>query len=118
MHAEIWTFREELGPNLKNLKGFKVEATDGSIGKVDESTDDVGGSAIVVDTGPWIFGRKVILPAGTIERIDPQNEMVNVGMTKDSIKNSPEFDEARGWRDPDYRESLGSYYEKTGRRAS
>jgi hypothetical protein len=24
----------------------------------------------VVDTGPWIFGRKVLLPAGVVERID------------------------------------------------
>jgi hypothetical protein len=118
MYAEIWTFREELRPNLGNLKGYKVEATDGSIGKVDESTDEVGGSAIVVDTGPWIFGRKVVLPAGTIERIDPMEETVHVGMTKDQIKNSPEFDETRGWRDQDYRDRLGSYYGETYRRAS
>ncbi len=52
------------------MKGFKVEATDGDIGKVDEATYEVGSSYIVVDTGPWIFGRKVVLPAGMIERID------------------------------------------------
>jgi hypothetical protein len=53
-----------------DLTDFKVEARDGSIGKVDESTADAGKSYIVVDTGPWIFGRKVVLPAQTIERIE------------------------------------------------
>lgn len=118
MYAEIWTYREELRPNVRNLTGYKVEATDGSIGKVDEATDEVGGAAIVVDTGPWIFGRKVVIPAGTIERIDTENEMIHVGMTKEQIKNAPEFDETRGWREDEYRDRLGSYYGSTYRRAS
>ena len=49
--------------------GFGVEAIDGSIGKVDEATYDTDSSSIVVDTGPWIFGRKVMLPAG-VDRPD------------------------------------------------
>jgi hypothetical protein len=118
MHAEIWTYRETLRPSVKNLEGFKVEATDGSIGKLDEATDEVGGSAIVVDTGPWIFGRKVVIPAGAIELIDTESRTVNVGLTKAQIKDSPEFDPERGWRDEDYRSRLGSYYGTTYRRAS
>ncbi|MBD0291736.1 MAG: PRC-barrel domain containing protein, partial [Thermoleophilia bacterium] len=46
-----------------DVVGFSVEATDGGIGKVDEATYDVGQSYLVVDTGPWIFGKKVLLPA-------------------------------------------------------
>jgi hypothetical protein len=118
MYAEIWTYRAELRPNVRNLVGYKVEATDGSIGKVDEATDEVGSSAIVVDTGLWIFGRKVVLPAWTIERIDTENERVHVDMTKDQIKDSPEFDEERGWRDEEYRGRLGSYYGTVHRAAS
>ncbi|HEX6330064.1 MAG TPA: PRC-barrel domain containing protein [Actinomycetota bacterium] len=117
MYAEIWTYREELRPNVKHLKGYKVEATDGSIGKVDEATDEIGGSAIVVDTGPWIFGRKVVIPAGTIERIDMESETLHVGMTKDQIKNAPEYDEERSWREDEYRNRLGDYYGSTYRRA-
>ena len=41
---------------------------DGSIGKVDELTDEVGRSAVVVDTGPWIFGRKVVILPGRSSR--------------------------------------------------
>ena len=114
--AEIWTYRQDLRPSVRDLEGFKVEARDGSIGKVAEATDEVGGAAIVVDTGPWIFGRKVVIPAGAIERIDLDDRTVHVGMTKDQIKASPEFDEATGWRNEDYRRRLGEYY--GGRRAS
>ena len=75
---------------------------DGEIGKIDEATYDVGSPYIVVDTGPWIFGRKVLLPAGVIQRIDPNNEKVYVDRTKEQIKDSPEFDEST-YRDEPYR---------------
>jgi hypothetical protein len=94
-----------------DLVGFKVEAVDGSIGKIDGATDEVGGSYVVVDTGPWIFGRKVMLPAGTISQVDWENGAVYVDRTKDEIKDSPELGETGGgYDDPDYRERLGTYY--------
>jgi hypothetical protein len=112
---EMWTYRADvlLEPAV-DLSGFKVEARDGSIGKVDESTADAGKSFIVVDTGPWIFGRKVILPAQTIERIDLDNRIVFVDRTKEEIKNAPEFDLDRGL-DESYRSQLGDYYTRTYR---
>jgi hypothetical protein len=91
------------------LTGFKVHANDGDIGKVDAATTDVGASYIVVDTGPWIFGRKVMLPAGTIDRVDWDAESIWVDRTKDQIKDSPEHDE-RTDGDDTYRDSLGNYY--------
>jgi hypothetical protein len=105
---EMWTFAVGVPQNI-DLTGFKVEATDGSIGKVDESTYEAGGSFIVVDTGPWIFGKKVMLPAGVIRDIDPDTETVFVGRTKDEIKNAPEFDEER-YREQTYRDELSRYY--------
>jgi hypothetical protein len=92
-----------------NLVGFEIEATDGGIGKVDEATYDVGASYVVVDTGPWIFGKKVMLPAGVVQRVDLDTETIFVDRTKDEIKNSPEFDENM-YRDESYRSQLGSYY--------
>ena len=74
---EMWTFVVEAPLNL-DLTGFNVEATDGGIGKVDEATKEAGGSFIVVDTGPWIFGKKVMLPAGLIRDIDPDTETIFV----------------------------------------
>jgi len=107
---EMWTFAVEAPVDLS---GFKVEARDGSIGKVDEATNEAGGSFVVVDTGPWIFGKKVMLPAGVLERIDPDEKQVYVNRTKDQIKGAPEFDESRE-TDQRYRDELGGYYGEGG----
>jgi hypothetical protein len=109
--AEIWTFTA--ATSNVDLTGFKVEARDGSIGKVDEATYDAGGSFVVVDTGPWIFGKKVMLPAGTVRDIDLDTETVFVDRMKDEIKNAPEFDE-KTYRDEAYRQELGGYYTRGG----
>ena len=106
--TELWTYRESsLG--TMDLSGFDVEAQDGSIGKVDEASNEVGASYIVVDTGPWIFGKKVLLPAGVVTRVDTDDEKVYVDRTKDEIKNAPEFDESN-YRDTQYRDEVGGYY--------
>ena len=109
---DIWTYREQAWTTA-NLTGYSVEAIDGSIGKIDEASYDVGASYIVVDTGPWIFGKKVLLPAGVISSVNHEDEQVFVNRTKDEIKNAPEFDENR-FRDDDYRGRVGSYYAPGG----
>ena len=109
---DVWTYRSQA--TEMDLTGFTVEAIDGDIGKVDEATYDVGGSYVVVNTGPWIFGKKVMLPAGVIRDIDLDAETVFVNRTKDEIKNAPEFDEER-YRDEGYRGELGGYYGRGGR---
>ena len=98
----------------RDLTGYKITATDGDIGKVDQATYESGASGLVVDTGPWILGRKVLIPAGVIERIDPDNEKVYVDRTKEQIKDSPEYDPDAGL-DDDYRTRLGGYYGDTYR---
>ena len=105
--AEIWTYRDT-AIGTTDLTGYEVEAIDGGIGKVDEATNEVGGSYIVVDTGPWIFGKKVLLPAGVIDRVDTEDEKVYVNRSKDEIKNAPEFDESR-YTESDYRDEIGTY---------
>jgi hypothetical protein len=109
----VWTYRETAGTQV-DLTGYKVEARDGDIGKVDKSSNDVGSAYIVVDTGPWIFGKTVMIPAGIVREIDPDTQTVFVDRTKDEIKNSPKFDED-SYDDPAYRDSLGSYYGSPGR---
>ena len=110
--TDMWNYRETTWSGT-DLAGFEVEATDGGIGKVDETTNDVSGSYIVVDTGPWIFGKKVLLPAGVIQNVDLDEQKVYVSRTKDEIKNSPEFDE-KTYREPSYRDRVGSYYSGSG----
>src|SRR6476619_3170830 len=114
---EIWTFETGLGASVKprDLVGYKVEALDGSIGKIDSATEDAGSSRVVVDTGPWIFGKKVLLPAGVVERIDANEEKLYVTLTKDQIKDSPEFNEST-YRDQAYRDSVADHYTPLTRR--
>ena len=112
MKNDMWTYSSEYMTQPLEVEGFDVAATDGDIGKIDEATYDVGTSYIVVDTGPWIFGRKVLLPAGVIERIDLDNRKVEVRLTKDQIKNSPEYDaDTEDYRSDAYRERVGTYYD-------
>jgi hypothetical protein len=110
---ELWTWgdTETIGvdPTRMDLTGFSVEATDGSIGKIDEATYETSQSYLVVDTGPWIFGKKVLLPAGVVRHVDLDSETVFVNLTKDEIKNAPEFDED-AYRDEAYRSRIGEYY--------
>jgi hypothetical protein len=86
-----------------------VEATDGHIGSIDEASYEVGAAYLVVDTGPWIFGRKVLLPAGTVDRVDRDRNTVYVDRTKNQIKESPEYDKDT-FSSPGYREQVGTYY--------
>ena len=112
--TDLWAYRETTW-TTSNLTGYDVEALDGGIGKIDEASFDVGAGYIVVDTGPWIFGKKVLLPAGVIDRVDPDEETVWVSRSKEEIKNAPEFDE-QAYRTDTYRDELGSYYGRTSDR--
>jgi hypothetical protein len=104
----IWEYSDVTWSNV-DLVGFSLEALDGSIGKIDEASHDVGAGYVVVDTGPWIFGKKVLLPAGVIDAIDLDETTVYVQRTKDEIKNAPEFDPDR-LSDTAYRKQFGTYY--------
>jgi 3',5'-cyclic AMP phosphodiesterase CpdA len=110
---DAWNYRDDLDDTATgadtSLVGYHVEATDGGIGKIDEATGEVGARYLVVDTGPWIFGSKVLLPAGVVTRIDRAEEKVYVDRSKDQIKNAPEYD-ADKRNDDSYRGQIGGYY--------
>jgi hypothetical protein len=109
MRTDLWNYPDGTTTPL-DIEGFKVRATDGEIGKIDEATYDVGSAFVVVDTGPWILGRKVLIPGGMIERIDLDRREVEVRLAKDQIKNAPELDEVTDYRSDTYREQVGTYY--------
>jgi len=111
MAGDMWGYPEtaQYVPGAQ-LVGYSVEATDGSIGKVDKHTDEVGRSYLVVDTGPWILGRRVLLPAGLVSRIDTANETVHVAATKAEVKDSPAFESGRHEDDTDYIMLIESHY--------
>jgi hypothetical protein len=111
--TDLWVYSGSGWGSGTDITGYKVEAMDGSIGKIDRATYETDASYVVVDTGPWIFGKKVVLPAGVIDHIDARDETVYIHRTKDEIKNAPEFGDSRF--DKAYREKLGTYYGPGGR---
>ena len=115
--VETWKYRDpSLATSLRKqqITGYDVEAIDGSIGKIDDATLEADSGHIVVDTGPWIFGKKVMLPVGVLKSVDHTDEKVFVNRTKDEIKNAPEFDDSFRF-DEKYRTELGTYYGRGGR---
>ena len=114
---DTWKYRDPgLATSLRqeDITGYDVEAIDGGIGKIDDETLETDTGHLVVDTGPWIFGKKVMLPVGVIKTVDHLNEKVFVNRTKDEIKNAPEFDDSMRL-DEKYRTELGTYYGQGGR---
>lgn len=97
-----------------DLTGYQVEATDGRIGSVDRASEEAGAGYLVVDTGPWIFGKKVLLPVGTVARVDHLDRTVHVDRTREQVKGSPAFD-PDDFAQPDYRERIGTYYAESYR---
>jgi hypothetical protein len=106
--ADMWHYREGGAPT-EDIAGFAIEARDGEIGKVNKANAETGAAHLLVDTGPWIFGKTVMLPAGVIDRIDYKHNVVHVDRDKDQIKDAPEYDNSRH-EDETYRTGLGEYY--------
>jgi hypothetical protein len=111
-HFDAWHYRDDVELSGTDLAHFKVEATDGHIGKVHEASHEVNAAWVVVDTGPWIFHKRVLIPAGTINHVDRQERKVYVDRTKEQIKAAPEFDQDT-YTDPTYRDKLAGYYRDT-----
>ena len=107
MAVDIWVYRETV-PQV-DLSDYHVEAEDDEIGKVDPATFEAGTDAIIVDTGPLVFGRKIMIPVGAIERIDTEDKRVYVDRTKDELRDAPEYDPT-GYAEQEYRIRLGEYY--------
>ncbi|GAA3506877.1 PRC-barrel domain-containing protein [Streptomyces showdoensis] len=111
MSHNMWSYVPTAGHGPDDdLTGYSVEAADGRIGKVDKYSAEIGNQYVVVDTGVWIFGKEVLLPASTVTAIDNEERRILVSLTKEQIRNSPEFDKDKHLGDPAYRDQLGGYY--------
>jgi uncharacterized protein YrrD len=107
---------EREDPHLRSARyvsGYTIEARDGKIGEVEDFIIDLTSWDIlylVVDTGVWITGRKVLLAPQWIQEIDWRNKQVRVDLERDTIKNSPEYDPST--LDRTYEESLYKHYNR------
>jgi len=106
--SDMWTYRDSSWTTSSDLVGYDVEATDGSIGKIDEATNESSSSYVVVDTGFWIFGKKRLIPAGVVSTVDRDARKVHVNMTKEQIKSAPDYDRD-DWND-ESRTRYSDYY--------
>jgi hypothetical protein len=111
--SNLWSYREGTTTNGLDVVGYDVEAADGSVGKIDDSTVEVDSAHLVVDTGWWIFGKKRLIPAGAISLVDHENKKVAVQMSKDEIKKAPDFDET-ATLDDSARRTYDEYYRPFG----
>lgn len=81
----------------KSLKGYKLLAKDGEIGKVDEFFFDDQHWVIrylVADTGNWLAGHQVLLAPYALGEVTKEEEHVAVNLTKKQIEDSPTLESA------------------------
>lgn len=94
MQEDLWTFGAIApeGSERIDIEGFTLCAVDDEeVGRVVEATYEPGESCVVVEAGPWLVGRHVLLPAGLISGMSPEEETIATELTKDRIKDSPTF---------------------------
>ena len=104
--TSMWDYGSSVTRSDADLVGYDVEATDGEIGTIDEASNSAGSAYLVVDTGFWIFGKKRLIPAGVVRRVDDTDRRVFVTMTKEQIKTAPDYED----RDRDDRRRYETYY--------
>lgn len=78
------------------LKGYAIEATDGRLGTVDDLLFDDHTWKVrwmVVDTGKWLSGRKVLIHPSAVTQLDYERRVLPVGLTKVQVEESPGISE-------------------------
>ncbi|MGL5078792.1 MAG: DUF2382 domain-containing protein [Waterburya sp.] len=98
--------------NGEDIKGFSVyDYTNDKIGSVyDIIVDETGRFRyLVIDTGFWIFGKKVLLPVGRASVDYSKHRIYAQGLTKEQAESLPKYDEDMTI-DYDYEEQVRGVY--------
>jgi hypothetical protein len=106
--SNVWKYRDPAWSDDRDVVGYDVEATDGSIGKIDETSTEADTAFVVVDTGFWIFGKKRIIPAGLVTTVDHESKTVTVTLSKDQVEAAPDYEEFADAEDA--KERYAEYY--------
>ncbi len=96
----------------KDIKSFAVyDYSNDKIGSVHDIIVDETGRFryLVIDTGFWIFGKKVLLPVGRASVDYSQDRVYAKGLTKEQAENLPEYDDDMTI-DYDYEERVRTTY--------
>ena len=81
--------------DLKELNGYRVQAVDGDIGKVNDLYFDDQFWTIrymVVDTGGWLSERKVLISPTAMDKPNWEKKTLSVSVTKEQVESSPSID--------------------------
>lgn len=82
--------------SMHEVAGYRLHATDGSLGHLEEFLiDDLNWAIryVVVDTSSWWFGRTVLIPPSWIRQIDWMNREVHVDVTRQQVQDAPPYDQ-------------------------
>lgn len=96
--------------------GYRVEATDDEMGHIaDIVVDDYDWAIryLVVDTRNWWPGKHVLIAPQWLRAVDWASQAVAVDLTRDTIKEAPEYDDDRPIS-REYEEELHRYYQRQG----
>lgn len=94
------------------MSGYDIQATDGSIGHVDDFlVDDEGWKIryLIADTSKWRLGKKVLIAPEWAIEISWLERSVRLNMSRQVVKDGPEWDPER-IVDRDYEERLHAHY--------
>jgi hypothetical protein len=81
--------------SVKHIHGSRLNASDDQIGRVVEFYFDDEAWTIrylVVDTGSWLVGRKVLISPYAIKTPITEGHIIDVALTREQVKNSPDID--------------------------
>jgi hypothetical protein len=81
--------------NASSLIGYGIEATDGEIGSIDNLLFDDRNWIVrwlVIDTGTWLPGRRVLLPPSAAAAPDVRGAVLPVRLTRAQVETSPNLD--------------------------
>jgi hypothetical protein len=98
--------------SVKAVTGYHIQASDGEIGHVaDFLVEDADWSIhyFVVDTQNWWPGKKVLISPRSIRDIDWTNNLVNLNVMRQRVKDSPAYDAAAAV-DRAYENHFNNYY--------
>lgn len=87
-----------MGQTVKALQGDDVLASDGPIGAVkDVYFDDErwGVRYLVVDTGTWLPGRRVLISPASLDSEGSSAEALRVNLTREQVEHAPGIDADR-----------------------
>ena len=98
--------------STSEIKGYTIHAVDGKIGEVEDFIVDDDTWRIlflVVDTGNWLPGKKVLLSPQWIKEMRWSTSEIIVDLSKDEVKHSPEYDPSQPVNEA-YEHMLSDYY--------